>query len=265
MKTLDRAKLAWARFWGWVCRLWETFWAWVRKPFRLAHEAAIEGRTALFAVAQDTPEGDIQAATQRSAWTTQIARLEAIDNRSLSQNLLLAQLWRDVRNVDRATARRHATPQTLGARRLADFGAVGAVNPIMGILLSPTTWMVAGLVGLLGLNGFTGWRLDHAKHDLTEARADLRSTEEALETARTVNERLVHDIRAADLQTRTTAANLEAERARHARAAANERRRQHEIENVRLGRDPPAWSLRDDGSGPPAPSDDSSAAPGNPG
>lgn len=270
---LDRVGLG--RAWEWLKRIP----AWMRKQVvKVAHvfhgkkrrpvteghldqERETEVSLGLMAAAVATPGGPsdeqrLFLASSAVGFRTRVGVLLGIPNRSLAEERELHMIERELAQIEG----RDATPNA-PVRIRPLLGTVGAANPLLGLAMNPMTWMVGALVASLGLNGFTTARLNHAKHDLTETRSDLRNTEAALATARTVNERLVHDIRAADLQTRETAANLEAERARHARAAAVERRRQREIQNVLTGRDPPAWSLRDDG--PPAPGDDNSAPAGD--
>lgn len=245
----------------------------VRLFGRLAVEAATEGGTALHAVALDSPEGDIQAATQRQAWTTQIGRLEAIDVRSRDQEFLLRQLRRNVRELDAAEAAHHATPQGLGSRRLWEFKPVGQQtrpSRFLGAVAGIQLWHALAIgwavtFGLLGVQTALKERIENQRDD---ARADLAMVERRLEDARQIQTRLVEEVRAADLLSQQTAANLEAERARSRAAAAAERRRQRALREVDTGGGPPDWerSLRDDDAVAGQTGGSSGGAPtGNPG
>jgi len=215
---------------------------------RLADEARTEGATALYAIAQDTPEGDIQAAIQRTAATEQIRRLETIAHRNQDQNLLLAQLRRNVRDIDEAQALRHPTPETIGNVRMGLLGPVGA--PV-GLSFGPL-WLWAGgaFVGLAALLGLQSVRLESAKNDLRDARADLAMTERALTDARQVANRLAQEVRAADAQSQQSAQTIERDRARLNAARRRERELIREIQErtADVG-EPPPWSLRDDDGG----------------
>lgn len=216
---------------------------------RLADEARIEGATALRAVDQDTPEGDIQAATQRDAWTTQIARLEAIANRNHDQELLLRQLRRNVRNLDAAEAIRHPTPQTLGNVRMGLLGPVGAATG--GLSFGPLwLWVSGGFVALAAVLGLQSVRLENAKQDLRDERAEHAATQRALTDARQIANRLVEEVRAADAQSQQSAQTIERDRARLNAARRRERELLREIqERTASVGDPPAWSLRDGDGG----------------
>lgn len=111
-------------------------------------------------------------------------------------------------------------------------------------------------------------RLENAKDDLRDSRADLAMIERHLEAEREVTQRLADEVRAADLLSQQTAANLEAERARSRAAAAAERRRQRALREVDTGGGPPDWerSLRDDDAVAGQTGGSSGGAPtGNPG
>lgn len=202
----------------------------VRLFGRLAVEAATEGRTALYAVDQDTPEGDVQASIQRDAWTTQIGRLEAIDNRNRDQEYLLRQLRRNVRDLDGAESVRHATPASLGNMRMGLLGPVAAVSWFR-------PWMIwAALLALATAWGLTQSALKERVEDQRDqARADLAQAERALVAARETQERLAQIAREADAQTRQTAESIEAERARRLRAEREARRIRDAVEQARNG------------------------------
>lgn len=235
---------------------------------RAAREARAEGGTALFAVALDSPEGDIQASHQRSAWTAQIKLIEQAETRTRSQELLLRQLRRNVRDLDEAEARRHPTPENMAGRRLADFGPVGgAASGLIGMFGGVRLWMVlaGGMALTTGAAAIQTARLDHAKHDLTDARdTAIHNAEAAAQWQQRAN---AYATALGDAQhaAQTTAHTLESERAAVARARRREQQRVHDIQSVLTNGEPPAWRLRDD---PPA--DLSAPAPipaptGNPG
>jgi hypothetical protein len=229
-----------------------------RRDHRAANDARIEGGTALFAVSQDSPEGDIQAANQRAAWANQVKLLEQKEHRTFSDGLLLAQLRRNIRRVDEAEALRHPTPENMAGRRLADFGPVGAANGLLGAFGGVRLWMVlaGGMALTTGAAAIQTARLDHAKHDLADARHVAQANAAA---AHQWQERSEHYrqglIDAAEVAHQASAA-LTAERAAEAHARARERIRNREIANVLAhAAEPPAWRLRDDGtaeSQPPA-------------
>lgn len=185
------------------------------------------------------------------------AVLLAIPNRSVVEENELHMIRRGMAQLEG----RDAPPGWVSRPRAAVAGFLGPLAAVGGLRL----WMVFGGVALLagGATAIQTARLDHAKNDLAETRADLAMTERALSEARATAQELARAVQAADALSHQTAANLEAERQRHARAAAVERRRQREIQDVLTGRDPPAWRLRDDGSGPPT--DSGGAASGDPG
>ena len=142
-------------------------------------------------------------------------------------------------------------------------GLLGSVSGFLG------GWQAYALVGVFALSGWGVAAVQSAlkervEHQRNEARHERDAAQRALQEAREVAQELAQAVRAADALSQQTAANLEAERARRARAAAIERRRQREIQDVLTGRDPPAWRLRDDGSGE-AGADSGGAAVGDPG
>lgn len=243
MTLLARAGILWLRFKAW----WrETLYrVRVRLFGRLAVEAATEGKTAIHAVDMDSPEGDIQAAAQRAAWTTQIARLEAIDARNRDQEYLLRQLRRNVRDLDAREAQAHATPGGLGNQRLAAFGAVGqrrgflgpiaAANPLLALVTNPVAWMAAAFVLLAGWGGWNHARAERMEHQRDNARAELDATERDL-LAATAERDLLRDAAAqADAQSQQAAQTIEAERARRLRAEREARRIRDAMDQARAG------------------------------
>jgi hypothetical protein len=216
---------------------------------RLAEESAIEGRTAIAAIEADSVEGDIQVAHQRDAWTTQIARLEGIYNRNRAQELLLAQLRRNVRRVDDMMGRRIMRPDTVGPRRMAAFAPTGGgLLSGAAAFLSSRLWIVSvgAILTLTALLGVQNARLNHAKRDLREARNDLATVQQQRDDWKQRTQAYAQAVGDAREESRIAAEALEAERRRQARAARAERERQREIQNVIAGSgDPPAWRLRD--------------------
>ncbi len=232
--------------------LWLRFRAWLRAKLyalrvrlfgRLAVEAATEGRTAIHAVDMDSPEGDIQAASQRAAWTTQISRLEAIDARNRDQEYLLRQLRRNVRDLDAREARAHATPAGLGGQRLATFGAVGQQQSF----LSRMMYSLAPIVPYLLIGGLfmsvTGWetsiwngcRADRLEAQRDIARAEHDATERDLLAATAERDLLRDAAAAADAQSQQAAQTIEAERARRLRAEREARRIRDAMDQARAG------------------------------
>lgn len=228
---------------------------------RLAMEAATEGRTALYAVAQDTPEGDIQIAIQRDAWTTQIDRLSTIDNRNRDQEYLLRQLRRNVRELDVAESLRHATPQSLGGVRMGLLGPVAAVSWFRPWMILAAGWaLTAAFCAVqMGLK-------ERVEDQRDEARADLAQTERALVAARETQARLADAVREADTQTRQTAETIEQERARRLRAEREARRIRDAQAQAAAGGpvDYGFGGVRDAGGAAPGPGDDRPAG-GDPG
>lgn len=215
---------------------------------RLADEIRIEGATALRAVAEDSPAGDIQASVQRNAWSVQIGRLEGIQNRSLDQELALRQYRRNIAELDAAEAIRHPTPQNLGNVRMGLLGPVGAAG---GLSFGPLwLWVSGGFVALLAVLGLQSVRLENAKNDLREERAEHAATQRALTDARQIANRLVEEVRTADAQSQQSAQTIERDRARLNAARRRERELLREIqERTASVGDPPAWSLRDGDGG----------------
>lgn len=251
---------------------WDGVVAKWRRDRRAAEDARIEGGTALFAVAQDSPEGDIQAATQRAAWANQIKLIEQMEHRERKDGLLLAQLRRNIHELDKAEALRHPTPENMAGRRLADFGAVGGARGFLGslasggpwlaILGSPLTWVAIGLATF----GVQTARITHLHHDLDDARGAARQNAQAAHTWETRSHAYEQATADAQAAAHITTQTLEAERRRVAAAAAREQRRQREIANVNAGAEPPNWdsSLRGDSAPEDQPSPAAPAANSNP-
>lgn len=103
-------------------------------------------------------------------------------------------------------------------------------------------------------------RLNHAKHELAETQARLRSFEEALSLERTARNVEHAALAASGAETRRLNQSLQQVRAQ---ARARERRLNHAAQQIVSGGEPPAWDsiVRDDAiAAPPAPAD--SGGPG---
>lgn len=206
---------------------------------RLADEIRIEGATALRAVAEDSPAGDIQASVQRNAWSVQIGRLEGIQNRSLDQELALRQYRRNIAELDAAEAIRHPTPQNMGAQRMGLFGNVGQKRGIMGAaaVMNPAMLWIGGALlaasasgwGMAYINDLRADRaeaeklrvdgeLEDANRDMAILANQLTAARAARDTARQLAESNRETV-AAERQARRRAEN-EARRIRNAEAQA---------------------------------------------
>lgn len=124
------------------------------------------------------------------------------------------------------------------------LGTLTTANPWLAVIFSPWTWLVVTGSLLLLQTG----RIGNLKDDVADLKADVAMAERHLENERQIRERLVEEVRAADLLSQQTARNLEAERARTRAANERERRRQRALREVDAGGPPPNWerSLHDD-------------------
>lgn len=234
---------------------------------RRAAEFATEATTVDRALALDTPEADVQLTVQLAAWDQEITRLLTLPRaRTATENAQLASMTKQRNAMQARLLGAGAVPEA----RLADFGEVARPRGFLGSLAggSVMQWVAAGGAAI-GLLGFTtaavqGARLNHAKADLADARADLTATSRALSDARQVNADLAANIAAAAEQSQQAAQTIEAERARANAARRRERDLINEIQSrTRDVGAPPSWSLRDSESGDPAgPGDRASGDPG---
>lgn len=139
-----------------------------------------------------------------------------------------------------------------GARPQGFLGPLAAL-PVMAILASPMTWVAVGVAAF----GVQTARLENAKGDLRDARTETRAAVEERDAWKERSELYAAAVGDARRLANETADALEAERSRAARAAAAERRRQREVQNVLVGSpEPPSWSLRDDEPVSPGPAGD---------
>ena len=128
--------------------------------------------------------------------------------------------------------------------------ALPAASPVLAVLLSPYTWLVAlgaFCVLQMGLKERVENQRDEARRELSEAR-------ESLEASVALTERLQRDINAANRDSAQTAATIEAERARRLAAERQARRIRDEMARARAGAgsvDYGFGSVRDDGAVPP--------------
>lgn len=214
---------------------------------RLADEASVEGRATMRAASADTAVGDIQAATVRAAWIEQIGRLQGIHHRDRAQELLLAQLRRNVRDLDALQNERYPTPQSVGSRRMGLLGAVGG-GGLFGAMTWFRPWMLWGgaFAALFGWGAVQSARLNHAKSDLAETRGALETVERQRDGWKERSEQLSGAVADARTLARAVAGDLEQERRRAATGRRIERERQREIQDLLSGSgDAPDWRLRD--------------------
>jgi len=146
-------------------------------------------------------------------------------------------------------------PPVLEARteptRLARFLGPLAASPALAILTSPITWIVVGI----GAFGIQTARLENAKDDLQDARADLAMSERNAADLANTNERLTAEVNNANREVSQSAANWQAERDRRLRAQQEARRIRDAVEQARAGNsvDYGFGGVRDDGTTPPSP------------
>lgn len=133
--------------------------------------------------------------------------------------------------------------------RMARFLAPLAASPALAILLSPWTWLVASLA----LVGLQTARLNNAKGDLQDVRADLAMSERNARDLATTNERLTAEVNNANRDASVSAANWQAERDRRVRAQQDARRIRDAVEQARAGNsvDYGFGSVRDAGAASP--------------
>ena len=163
---------------------------------------------------------------------------------------------RDAIQAALAARRQEFGPEPQLVRREQQWRPQGflAATALMG---GVRLWMIfGGLAALMGLGaGVQTWRLNHAKADLAEARSVAEQNAHAAAAWRERADEYRQGLVDAANVARQAADALEGERARQARAAARERRRQREIQDILAGgADAPDWRLRDTeppaGSGP---------------
>lgn len=148
------------------------------------------------------------------------------------------------KGLDDLIADQGATPSTVGNLRMGLLGTVGAASPVAALAANPLTWAAVGLALSIGSCSVQTARLNNAKADLSETRADLEMAERNLENASAVNARLAQAVREADVLSQQTAANLEAERARNRALRTRQMERDREAREVLSRNVPPAWDDR---------------------
>lgn len=262
--ALARLERGFKRLWGKAVEwCWErpqaafarqTLLQW-RSQKRRTREMLAEADTAVMAARLDTVDGDAQVSIQRPAFNDEIERLLKTPKRTPEEERRLFWLQRKVREIDELVATRGVSPATFGARRLAEFGAVGRrrffAAPAVLALGGVRPWMIwTGLVSVLALLlGFQSVRVGSLKVDLREAHEQTQAAEEAAQSWRERSEEYAQAVTDARQVAQQTADALDAERRARQRAAAADRRRQREIQDVLTNSpDAPSWSLRDDGT-----------------
>lgn len=191
------------------------------------------------AAAQRTDDDSLRQALQTEH--TMRARLDVLHAKRRGQGLTPEESW------ERASILKGlsgvgvvATLESVGDKPMSLFGAVGQPRrllpalPALGwaqVLMTPWTLVVIALAGM----GVQSARLENAKDDITDARADLGAAVRNLEEAREVTERLADGIRNADAQTRVTAELVEQERRRRTAAEREARRIRDAMDQVRAG------------------------------
>lgn len=148
------------------------------------------------------------------------------------------------KGLDDLIADQGATPSTVGNLRMGLLGTVGAASPVAALAANPLTWAAVGLALSIGSCSVQTARLNNAKADLSETRADLEMAERNLENASAVNARLAQAVREADVLSQQTAANLEAERARNRALRTRQMERDREAREVLSRNTPPDWTGR---------------------
>lgn len=214
-------------------------------------------QTSIGLMAQAATHGDDEHRIQAlQTEATLRARKAVLEGRRQTPGLSPEERW-ELESVNRgldALLGPVATPEALGPRRMADFGQVqrrGFLGPMLGpwgaILSSPIAWVaIAFAIPAAGAAVQTA-RLNHAKAELTETRTERDEARSAVDLYREREEQYAGALASARETATQSAAALEAERARTARRAAIERRRQREIQDVIADSpEPPAWGLRDD-------------------
>jgi hypothetical protein len=205
---------------------------------------------------EPTPEQQIFLSQSEHGMRERLSVLLNIPHRSLAQE-------REKVAIDQWLGRNNPPPPQTQVRGflgpLAPAGvAIGMVRP----------WMLwTGAIAAVGVWGaYNDVRAGRLENERNEARATIGTLEREVMEASAVRDSLADAVREADELSRATAANLEAERARSARARAIEQRRTRELRQVDAGGPPPAWerSLRDDGLPETGPDHSGGAAPGDP-
>ena len=264
LERVFRVAWTWLRVWAWgwprAALAGVTLWQY-RTQLRQADERRIEGTTIDRAIEADSPEGDLQLAGHRAAYTQRLDVLRQITPSTYAIELEINEVVQRIKDID---AKRFGP--TLVDRPMAELGAVGQRRGFLGALTAgPAVWLGGACLALLAAFGFQTARLNHAKGDLRDARADLASAERSLADRTAERDALADNIVAAANGARESAATIERERARNAVARRRERDLLNEIqERTRNVGDPPPWDgLRDgEGSDTAGPDIDSSGHPG---
>ncbi len=146
-------------------------------------------------------------------------------------------------------------------------GLLGPIagGPLAGVLASPMTWVALAFALPATWGGIQTARLNHAKGDLREARADVRRLERESMALAAERDLLADAARAADAQSRATAETIEQERARRLRAEREARRIRDAMDQARAGApvDYGFDGVRDDGAASPSAGGDNPAGGGS--
>jgi hypothetical protein len=240
----------WARQWRGVAidlfaRVWPFKPKYANEFEQRAHEerereTGLEIRMIAEAQARGSDEDRLYLGDARPAMEAKLAQLLTIPRLSPAQHRERAQLesWL-------AQDRQGAAPT-----QIQGFAAPIAPTGILSAFLAKwQLWAMGALLafglGGWGANAITGARLDNAKGDLSEARADLRQAETDRDQWKGNYEAAHQEVITAQQQAAQTTRTIEQERARTRAARAAERRRQNEIRDVLVNDTPPSWGLPD--------------------
>lgn len=255
---------AWARVLGYRSRFQ-----------KVAHEdrrreMKAEAQTALSAALLDTVDGDMQVATQRAAFNTEIARLLEIPRRTRAEEHLLVHLQRSVRTLDLTMGNVGA----LGGEKMVNFAGVQQRTiprePVFRwrtiTLGGPLHWYAIGALilsnaGLGVWGGFQHLRAERLESAANEARLEA-------DEARAVAERNFDAAQQAAQQARQSAETIAAER-RRARVEAQRARRRADVGQQIESGSAPDWGgilgvMQSSGgatAAAPSPAPDSSGVP----
>lgn len=247
--ALARVRRGYARMWAWAKDTWARFVARIqRRPQSTPGQIDQERETAVSlglmaeAAAAGGEMSDEQAIFLSAAKTgmrNRIAVLMGIPHRSLAQERELVMIERELARVEGRDGSQPAAPAVRSFMR-----APAAANPLMGLLASPVTWVALAFTVSAAWGSVQSWRLNNAKGDLRETRADLAAAIRDLNEVRAINDRLADVVREADEQSRQAAADLATERRRVNELRQRQRERAREAQQVLSTNQPPAWDDR---------------------
>ena len=209
--------------------------------------------------AEMTDEQAIFLSQSSAGMRARIGVLLGIPDRTLAQERELVMIQRELARIEG----RDETPVLVQRERSwmpQGFLAAPGASLAMGILTSPITWIAAG-VALVGLQTA---RLNNAKADLRDARADLAAAEREADEQTAIALRMRQAAEQADELSQQTAATIEAERARRLRAEREARSIRNALEEARRGNavDYGFGGVRGAGDQPPRPASGDGAGGG---